>query len=44
MTEEQRAKYHWYKENFVGESVVTEEIRADLYTLGWIPKDWDHEE
>jgi hypothetical protein len=35
MTEEQLAKYHWYKENFVGESVVTEEIRGDLLKLGW---------
>jgi hypothetical protein len=44
MTEEQRAKYHWYKENFVGESMITEEIRGDLYTLGWIPKERNDEE
>ena len=35
MTEEQRAKYYWYKENFVGESVVTDEICEDLAKLGW---------
>ena len=35
MTEEQRAKYDWYKEYFVSESVVTDEIREDLLKLGW---------
>jgi hypothetical protein len=35
MTEEDRAKYHWYQENFVGESVVTDEIKQDLEKLGW---------
>lgn len=35
MTEEQRTKYHWYQENFVGESVVTNEVRQDLEKLGW---------
>jgi hypothetical protein len=36
MTEEDRAKYYWYQNNFVGESVVTDEIRADLTLLGWV--------
>jgi len=35
MTEEQRARYHWFQENFVGESVVTDEVREDLLKLGW---------
>jgi len=35
MTEEDRAKYHWYKENFVSESVVTDEVKQDLEKLGW---------
>jgi hypothetical protein len=36
MSAEDRAKYNWYQENFVGESVVTEEVREDLFKLGWI--------
>ncbi len=39
MTEEQRTKYDWYEKNFVGESVVTDEIREDLKKLGWIVVD-----
>ena len=35
MTQEDRAKYHWYRENFVSESVVTDEVREDLLKLGW---------
>lgn len=35
MTNEDRAKYYWYQENFVGESVVTDEIKQDLEKLGW---------
>ncbi len=35
MTEDERAKHEWYQENFVGESVVTDEIREDLLKLGW---------
>ena len=27
----------------VPESTVTDEIRADLFQLGWIPKEWDNE-
>lgn len=37
MTEEQRTKYYWYKDHFVGESCVTDEIREDFFKLGWIP-------
>lgn len=36
MTVEERAQYNWYQENFVSESVVTDEIREDLARLGWI--------
>jgi len=32
---EGRARYQFMKNNFVGESVVTEEIEADLKRLGW---------
>jgi len=39
MSAEDRAKYNWYQENFVGESHVTDEIRADLLKLGWIVVD-----
>jgi hypothetical protein len=41
MTVEQQQRYHWYKQNFVGESVVTDEIRADLLKLGWLVVDSD---
>ena len=36
MTDEQREKYNWMNDHFVGESVVTDEIREDLKLLGWI--------
>jgi hypothetical protein len=36
MSEEDREKYHWMDKHFVGESVVTDEIRGDLKLLGWI--------
>jgi hypothetical protein len=39
MTVEQQERYHWYEKNFVSESVVTDEIRADLFKLGWIVVD-----
>jgi hypothetical protein len=35
MTAEQHQQYHWYEKNFVSETVVTDEIRADLQKLGW---------
>jgi hypothetical protein len=35
MTQEQRNRYQWLQDNFVGESVVTDEIREDLKRLGW---------
>lgn len=40
-TEEQRAQYHWMNQNFVSEMTVTDEIRADLFRLGWIVIDND---
>jgi hypothetical protein len=39
MTVEQQQRHQWYKQNFVGESVVTDEIRADLLKLGWLVVD-----
>jgi hypothetical protein len=39
MSAEDRAKYNWYQENFVSESVVTDEIREDLLKLGWLVVD-----
>ena len=36
MTVEQQQRHQWYKQNFVGESMVTDEIRADLLKLGWL--------
>ena len=29
---------------YVPEGTVTDEIREDLFQLGWIPKEWDNEE
>jgi hypothetical protein len=39
MSAEDQAKYNWYQENFVSESVVTDEIREDLLKLGWLVVD-----
>jgi hypothetical protein len=36
MSKEQQERYLYYRNNFVSESVVTEEIENDLYKLGWI--------
>jgi len=32
------------RKNYVPEGTVTDEIRADLFQLGWIPKEWDSDE
>lgn len=36
MTKEQQERYLYTKTKFVGESVVTDEIREDLLKLGWL--------
>lgn len=36
MTPEAIQKYDWYRENFISESVITDEIAEDLKKLGWI--------
>ena len=36
LTKEEQERYLYVKNNFVGESVVTDEIREDLLKLGWI--------
>lgn len=36
---ESKERYLYMKNNFVSESVVTDEIRADLFRLGWIVLD-----
>ncbi len=35
-SKESQERYLYVKNKFVGESVVTEEIEADLYRLGWL--------
>jgi hypothetical protein len=40
---ESKQRYLYMKNNFVGESVVTDEIRQDLQKLGWIVIDDKHE-
>lgn len=42
-TKEQQEKYLYVKNNIVSESVVTDEIRADLLKLGWIVIDDNQE-
>ena len=44
MTAEAIARYEWLMQNFVGEGHVTEEIRQDLFKLGWIPVDSQDDE
>jgi hypothetical protein len=39
MTSEEQERYFYYKNNFVSESHVTNEIREDLLKLGWIVVD-----
>ena len=41
MDAEDREKYLWMQANFVSESYVTDEIRNDLYRLGWLVLDED---
>jgi hypothetical protein len=31
------------RKNYVPEGTITDEIREDLFRLGWIPKEWDDE-
>lgn len=39
MSTESQERYNYYRTHFVGESVVTEEIREDLFRLGWVVVD-----
>lgn len=38
-TKEDQEKYLYMKTKYVSESTVTEEVRADLFSLGWIVKE-----
>ena len=31
------------RKKYVPEGTITDEIQADLFRLGWIPKEWDNE-
>ena len=42
-TTEEQERYKFLQNNYVGESVVTDEIRSDLLKLGWIVADSDAE-
>lgn len=44
MSEEDRNRYMWYQEHFVGEGHVTDEVRQDFFKLGWIPVDYNDDE
>jgi hypothetical protein len=37
MDPDQRVKYQWMQDHFVGEGKVTDEVREDFFKLGWIP-------
>lgn len=39
LTPEQQARVAWYDQHFVGEGVVTDEIREDFFKLGWVQVD-----
>ena len=39
LSSEERQRYDWMRENFVGEGYVTDEVREDFFKLGWIPVD-----
>jgi hypothetical protein len=41
-TKEEQERYIWMKNNFVGEGYVTDEVRKDLFDLGWIVKENSH--
>lgn len=41
MNREQQERYLYYRNKFVPESVVTEEIENDLYNLGWLVVKYD---
>jgi hypothetical protein len=36
MSTESQERHNYCRTHFVGESVVTEEVREDLFRLGWI--------
>ena len=38
-TKDEQERYIWMKNNFVGEGFVTEEVRQDLFNLGWVVKE-----
>lgn len=40
-TKESQERYLYMKTHFVGEGCITEEIRKDLFDIGWIPFDGD---
>lgn len=40
-TKEDQERYIWMKNNFVGEGYITEEVRQDLFNIGWLPFDGD---
>jgi hypothetical protein len=44
LTKEQQEKYLYYRDNFVPESHVTDEIREDLLKLGWIVVEYNSDE
>lgn len=35
-SKEEQARYIWIKNNFVGEGRITDEVKEDLFKLGWI--------
>lgn len=39
MTDEQKNRYQYMQKYFVSEGIVTDEIREDLFKIGWLVKD-----
>lgn len=42
-TKEDQERYIWIKNNFVGEGYITEEVKQDLFDIGWLPHSGDYE-
>ena len=38
-TKEDQERYLWVKNNFVGEGYITDEVKQDLFNLGWLVKE-----
>ncbi len=40
-SKEEQERYIWMKNNYVSEGTITDEIKQDLFNIGWLPFDGD---